>query len=487
MVVKRLKPANEQNNTSTELIAKLFKKEAAVLEELGNGSSQIPKLYGYFSENDKFYLVQEYVKGISLSQAGKITPDQAKTILLSLLETLKYIHSKGIIHRDIKPENIILRDGDQLPVLIDFGALKETMGVVTLGSGSTVSSMVIGTRGFMAPEQSAGRSMFSTDLYALGLTIIYALTQKLPIEFATSQLTGELDWESDAPNIDPGLAKVLEKAIQMELNRRYAMAEEMYQDVQSLHIYTPQLSSSMETVRVLPNNDYVHSASSNSTAPTVVFDSDKFYPQENKSSNNALTIIAILVGAVIIAVGVGGGIFMIYQIKKTEARIAQVEKEKQQVELKRIEVEQKVAEETKRQQELEQQRIEQERQKLAEEKQRLERQRAESVQSTRPSAADFIRNHYANLDAGDYSNTWDRLSSNFTSSLSYADYTDWWNNVAEIRLQDASLISQNDSNARVKVNLSYVMNDGRVVWDQKPFINLVWDNYSDEWLIDSKN
>ncbi len=187
VVIKRLKPANANSNTSTELIQKLFEKEASVLEDLGEHNSQIPKLYSYFSNDNEFYLVQEYIQGVSLNEIAPIGSEQAKTILSSLLTTLKYIHSKGIIHRDIKPENIILRDSDHLPVLIDFGAVKETMGVVTLGSGSTVSSVVIGTRGFMAPEQSSGRSVFSTDLYALGLTIIYTLTKKLPVEFSSDQ------------------------------------------------------------------------------------------------------------------------------------------------------------------------------------------------------------------------------------------------------------------------------------------------------------
>lgn len=201
VVIKHLKPAFQNSHSSTELIENLFQKEAAVLEELGNHCSQIPQLYSYFSEEGEFYLVQEYIEGKNLSQVGQIKPEHATVILSSLLNTLKYVHSKNIIHRDIKPENIILRDSDRLPVLIDFGAVKETMGVVTLGSGSTVSSVVVGTRGFMAPEQTAGRPVFSTDLYALGLTIIYALTQRLPIEFSISQLTGEIDWTSYVPNL----------------------------------------------------------------------------------------------------------------------------------------------------------------------------------------------------------------------------------------------------------------------------------------------
>ena len=61
VVVKKLKPANANQNTSTNLIAQLFEKEAAVLEALGHDCRQIPKFYSYFSDNDEFYLVQEYI------------------------------------------------------------------------------------------------------------------------------------------------------------------------------------------------------------------------------------------------------------------------------------------------------------------------------------------------------------------------------------------------------------------------------------------
>lgn len=191
VVVKALKSVN--HNTSSEIIEKLFLKEAQVLEELGQNCPQIPTLYAYFCQDEKYYLVQEYIEGKNLSQLGIVSSDRCLTILTSLLDTLKYVHSKNIIHRDIKPENIIIRDSDGLPVLIDFGAVKETMGSFITSSGSKLSSVVIGTRGFIAPEQSMGRSVFSTDLFALGLTMIYSLTGKYPVELPSNNLTGELE------------------------------------------------------------------------------------------------------------------------------------------------------------------------------------------------------------------------------------------------------------------------------------------------------
>ncbi|WP_052312593.1 serine/threonine-protein kinase [Geminocystis herdmanii] len=242
VVIKKLKPLH-QNNISIELIQGLFEREAKVLEELGQNCSQIPTLYAYFTENEEFYLVQEYIEGKSLAELGAISSSQCESILSSLLNTLKYIHSKNIIHRDIKPENIIIRDSDKLPVLIDFGAVKESMGAVSLSSGSTVSSVIVGTRGFIPPEQSTGRTVFSSDLYALSLTMIYSLTGKYPIELPNNNITGELDWQSYIPNLPSNLRLVLEKASKIDLSQRYPTSQAMYE---ALHM------SQINTMAVVP-------------------------------------------------------------------------------------------------------------------------------------------------------------------------------------------------------------------------------------------
>jgi len=137
-VIKQLRPI--QNNPQVYLLVQQrFQREAAILEELGDGSNQIPRLYAYFSENGQFYLVQEYIEGQTLTakvqQQGSVSESSVKEILTSILPVLDYVHSKGIVHRDIKPDNILIRYADGKPILIDFGAVKETVGTMVTPSG----------------------------------------------------------------------------------------------------------------------------------------------------------------------------------------------------------------------------------------------------------------------------------------------------------------------------------------------------------------
>ena len=234
-VIKQLKPVTNNPQMHT-LVRDRFQREAAVLEDLGDGSNQIPRLYAYFSEAGQFYLVQEWVEGETLRRkvetSGVMSESSVRALLIGILPVLDFVHSKRIVHRDIKPDNIILRQRDDLPVLIDFGAVKETMGTVVNSAGNTASSIVIGTPGFMPSEQAAGRPMYSSDLYSLALTAIYLLTGKWPQELA-DPLAGEIAWHRHALNVSPSLAAVLDKAIQFTPRERYSTAREMLSALQS--------------------------------------------------------------------------------------------------------------------------------------------------------------------------------------------------------------------------------------------------------------
>ncbi len=229
-VIKQLKPITN-NSQIYQLVQQRFEREAAVLEQLSKNSDRIPTLYAYFAEADLFYLVQEWIDGDTLTnkiqQQGILQQTVAKNILVNLLEILDYVHSKRIIHRDIKPDNIIVRHQDGLPVLIDFGAVKETLSTVVNSQGNPTSSIVIGTPGFMPSEQASGRPVYSSDLYSLALTIIYALTGKLPQELESNPHTGEIVWQEHAKNIDPNLIAVLDKAISWHPRERYPSAKAM--------------------------------------------------------------------------------------------------------------------------------------------------------------------------------------------------------------------------------------------------------------------
>jgi serine/threonine-protein kinase len=228
-VIKQLKPIHN-NPQIYQLVQERFQREAAILEELGGDSLQIPSLYAYFQDNGQFYLVQEFVEGETLSarvsKQGILSESAVKEILISLLLVLEFVHSKGMIHRDIKPDNIILRYRDSLPVLIDFGAVRETMGTVINSQGNSTSSIVIGTPGYMPSEQAMGRPVYSSDLYSLSVTAIYLLTGLQPQKLIDPQ-TGEISWHQHALNVSPTFKLVIDKAIAYHPRDRFSSAREM--------------------------------------------------------------------------------------------------------------------------------------------------------------------------------------------------------------------------------------------------------------------
>jgi hypothetical protein len=147
--------------------------------------------------------------------------------LVDLLPVLEFVHSKEIIHRDIKPENIILRTRDQKPVLIDFGAVKESVTTVFDHYGNA-SSVIFGSPGFMSFEQAAGRAVYSSDLFSLGWTAVYLLTGRAPLSFL-DQRSGESDWRPHVGHISEQLAQALDGAIQSHSRDRFKSAGEMLQ------------------------------------------------------------------------------------------------------------------------------------------------------------------------------------------------------------------------------------------------------------------
>lgn len=236
-VIKQLKPvANDLQ--LYQIVQDRFQREAATLEALSAGSDQIPKLYAYFSENGQFYLIQEWIEGETLTKKvaseGALSEASVWKILVSLLKVLHYVHSKGIIYRDIKPDNIILRQPDCQPVMIDFGAVKETMATAIAPEGRSIYTMVLGTPGFMAPEQAVGRPIYASDIYSLGMTAIYLLTGKLPQELDVDPHTERVVWQQYATNVSPSLAAVLNKAVEYQPRDRYSTAIKMLNALQSI-------------------------------------------------------------------------------------------------------------------------------------------------------------------------------------------------------------------------------------------------------------
>ena len=235
-VVKQLKP--QSNDPSTLQIARrLFDTEARVLLKLGD-RDQIPSLLAHFEENQEFYLVQQLIEGDSLcaeiKPGCKWTEKQTVAFLLDVLTALSYAHQQGVIHRDIKPANLIRRRQDGKIVLIDFGAVKQVSTAVVNAQQSQMSLNVgISTPGYMPSEQAQGKPQLSSDVYALGMTAIQALTDILPERLPEEPVTGEIIWRNWA-QVSPNLANILDKMVRYDYRQRYSSASQALPAVSSL-------------------------------------------------------------------------------------------------------------------------------------------------------------------------------------------------------------------------------------------------------------
>ena len=251
-VIKQLKPA-VQSPVIPDWLKERFAKEAAILEELGEKNPQIPTLYAYFSDSGDFYLVQEWIEGETLTQIhqrqGNLSENQVKEILIGILPILDYVHGRRIIHRDIKPDNIIIRHHDEKPVLIDFGIVKETVATMIHSNGNTPYSVGLGTPGYMASEQAAGRPIASSDLYSLGLTAVFLLTGKTPQYLASDPNTGEILWRKEISNVRSNLGTVIDRAIRFHPRDRFSTAAEMLEALKA-----DNTIATSATIAVMPKN-----------------------------------------------------------------------------------------------------------------------------------------------------------------------------------------------------------------------------------------
>ena len=162
----------------------LFEREADVLSRIDHPG--IPKVLEFFRGDDEattLYIVQEFVKGASLAERMDGGPmlgqEEVLDIALGLLDVLEYLHGRvpPVLHRDIKPPNVLIRPSGEV-VLVDFGGV--WAGWRAPGQ---VGATVVGTFGYMPPEQLIGQAAPTSDLYALGATLLHVLTGKDPGDF----------------------------------------------------------------------------------------------------------------------------------------------------------------------------------------------------------------------------------------------------------------------------------------------------------------
>ena len=230
-VIKQLKVNNYQSTSYFDYLRLRFLTETETLKNLGR-HSQIPELITCFEENERFYLVQEFIPGKSLAaelpnkpkSPGKWSQADIIKFLEDVLCILDFVHSQGFIHCDIKPENLIRRAIDGRLVLINFGSIQPID--FSLKTELSIDQIPVTPLGYIPPEQFIGQTQPNSDIYSLGIIAIQAITGLSPLQLEIDPENNEIVWCDDDTPIHDYLVAFLSQMIRYKYQERFQSAHE---------------------------------------------------------------------------------------------------------------------------------------------------------------------------------------------------------------------------------------------------------------------
>jgi WD40 repeat protein/tRNA A-37 threonylcarbamoyl transferase component Bud32 len=231
-VIKQFSP-QVKGTKSLDKAVQLFQQEAERLNELGE-HPQIPTLLAYFEQEQRLYLVQQFIEGQTLlqetTQYGHFGERQIREVLVGVLPLLKFVHDHRVIHRDITPSNIIRRASDNKLVLIDFGVAK-LLSVETTGQPGTR----IGTEGYAPMEQLRGGKAYpASDIYSLAATCVFLMTHVKPDDLY-DPMEGRWLWRDrlhqQGGSISNAIAQILDTMLKDLVSERYPSAAAVMRDL----------------------------------------------------------------------------------------------------------------------------------------------------------------------------------------------------------------------------------------------------------------
>lgn len=245
-VLKEFVPSSEADPVVAQKLRELFHREAMILHQLDH--PQIPKFFAVFEENDRLFIAQEYIDGktywrlLQERQPHGRAFSQREIVpwLRNLLQVLAYLHGKNIVHRDISPDNIMLPRGQQTPVLIDFGVVKQLIPQLHVAQSGDPTDLVqasvsVGKFGYAPNEQiRMGQCSPRSDLYALAVTAVVLLTGQPP-NLLIDERSLEWRWQQWV-RIDGRLRRILENMMAEKPQDRYASATVVLEDLEAIEV-----------------------------------------------------------------------------------------------------------------------------------------------------------------------------------------------------------------------------------------------------------
>lgn len=243
-VLKEFVPKNQGDSVVAQKLHELFHREAQILHQLNH--PQIPKFFAVFEENNRLFIAQEYIDGKTYwkllqerqRRGTAFSETEVFAWLRHLLPVLDYLHRRNIVHRDISPDNIMLPRKGRLPVLIDFGVVKQAAPywyeVSSINpDGSVEASVSVGKLGYAPYEQiRIGQCSPRSDLYALAVTAAVLLTARPPNSLIDPKSL-EWKWQS-LVSVHPQFARILERMMAEKPQDRYPSARSVLEDLELL-------------------------------------------------------------------------------------------------------------------------------------------------------------------------------------------------------------------------------------------------------------
>jgi hypothetical protein len=259
-VIKQLKVSSSQP-AYLQSLRLHFLTETETLRYLGH-HEQIPELIACFEENERFYLVQEFIEGHALTKELPInqrpgylwTESEIIQFLQDVLGILKFVHSQGVIHCDVKPENLIRRACDGKLVLIDFGSIQP----INFGIDAVlpIYRVPVTSLGYIPPEQFIDQTQPNSDIYAVGMIAIQALTGLSPLQLKIDPRSNEFIWRSYDTPVSDYLAAILSQMIRYNYQDRFQSVSEIlrvleqmcmeYSRSQTIQLHSDALSDSAD-------------------------------------------------------------------------------------------------------------------------------------------------------------------------------------------------------------------------------------------------